>query len=719
MSRLTLQRDASLDGMTQPLSIAGTPSTVNIAALQESWVTSDSADFFGGPATDFRSSDAFSTFGSTTEKGPFSSQNFMTSVSSVRPLDPRSAIHDAARITDWEKVLHLCETHPEYAQYAGADGWTALHHTCNRRCPQPRVAQALIEAYPDALLEEEEKGWLPLHYACRFKAPKEVVHLLLSMFPDKGKTSVSRKDRLGRTPLYYAVRYDAPPGVVGLLLQVNPAAVLEEDQNEESPLAVAWNTWADKLEGKRAVHSFLPGGFPEPEGISQEQRTELLWIKLKKNTRLYKRWKLANMLLKGAFGFPVDDEDTHSSSSLGSERKWRILHATAAVKVHVLLFRLACVLHPKQALEFDESDLMRVKDPLLSGVSTHQTALHLAAASNAGGETGKVVVQDLLDLYRNAAHVQDAIDGSLPLHRIVENKHKQDWPNFGSLLCHVYPRALQLPDHNGRLPLHRAAAAITHEISGEDQMSHSVIMNVVRLYPQAASHLDNSGCFPLHILATSAERWDDQAQSVYNAHPPAIHARAGTSLDNRLPIHMAASNPNATDSLVNRLIRLHQRGVSIPDRQGKLPFHLACEIGRDWGDGLSAIHGAFPAAAETPEANTRGWLPLHMVVHCPESTPELIAKVLSLNEGAASVCDTNRRYPLHIGAAAGKRWDTGLQELFDAHSDSLGATDSSGLLPLHIAALHYCKNQDTMKEEEELSELGCLYEMLRSMPAVL
>jgi hypothetical protein len=149
-----------------------------------------------------------------------------------------SVIHDAARITDWDRVLQLCESDPEAAEYSGRDGWTALHHACNRRCPRPEVVEALIRAYPEALLQEEDKGWLPLHYACRFKAPKAVVRLLLHMVPESGEIAVSTRDRQGRTPLYYAVRYDAPPGVVGLLLTVDPSAVLEADQHDESPLGL-------------------------------------------------------------------------------------------------------------------------------------------------------------------------------------------------------------------------------------------------------------------------------------------------------------------------------------------------------------------------------------------------------------------------------------------------------------------------------------------------
>lgn len=127
-------------------------------------------------------------------------------------------IHDAARIFNWKLVGELCETTPEAAAYIGEDGWTALHHACNRRCPDPGVMESLIRAFPDALsMTEVTTGWTPLHYACRFKCPTEVVQLLLYLYPEKGRVGASTPDRRGRLPLHYAVRYNAPQGVAELL----------------------------------------------------------------------------------------------------------------------------------------------------------------------------------------------------------------------------------------------------------------------------------------------------------------------------------------------------------------------------------------------------------------------------------------------------------------------------------------------------------------------
>lgn len=720
-------------------------------AFQQSWSNSSGGGFLGAPNAvnhPMRQTTVPASFGGFGNIDPILLRRTLSTASGSPKTDSKgvsSVIHDAARITDWNKVLELCDSHPDAAAYAGRDGWTALHHACNRRCPRADVVEALIRAYPAALLQEEEKSWLPLHYACRFKAPKEVVRLLLHMFPESGRIAVETRDRQGRRPLYYAVRYDAPQGVAGLLLHVDPSAVLEEDQNEESPLALIWDSWAEKLEGKRIVHSFLPGGFIESHELTVEQRAVLLRQRLEQEPKLKKRWNQVNMLLKAAFGFPFeeadgdDEKDESLNQGVQEKRTWRIVHATAAVKCHLSLFLLACALHPEQARELDEFDLRR---PSANGTipdaskpkSSQQTALHLAASSNAGGEPGKTVIISLLSLYREAAQEQDGIDGSLPLHRMVENPRKQDWPNHAAILYRFYPRAVQIPDRHGKLPLHRATAAITHEDHEGDE-ERSVIIQLVRSFPQAASHADETGCLPFHYLAMNAKIWDDDVEAVHDSNRNGVQVRAGLLWNARLPIHMAAASSKSQESLIQRLVQLHPRGAAQEERQGKLPLHLACEQGKEWGAGTRSICEAFPDAVRQAEHNARGWLPLHMAAACSTDSAELIAKLTELYPEAASTPDNEGRFALHLACSSGKNWQGGLQVLFDANPNALASRDHRGLLPVHICALSYCSKEghksktkavpkvEAKKEQtvnhEEAAQLDILFNLFRSDPTTI
>jgi ankyrin repeat protein len=648
-----------------------------------------------------------------------------------------SSIHDAARITNWDRVLELCASYPEDAKYAGRDGWTALHHACNRRCPRPEVAEALIRAYPGALNKPDEKGWLPLHYACRFKAPKAVVQLLLQMHPRRGSKAVSKTDRQGRTPLYYAVRYDAPPGVVGLLLQVDPSAVLEEDQNDESPLNLLWDSWAEKLEGKRIVNSYLPGGFPEPEDRTVEERAKLLRERLRREPKLYQRWLKVNMLLKAAFGLPVEGDENERQSSETSlsgpnERVWRIVHATASVKCHPSLFLMACALHPEQVQMLDKNDLQRPGDICPEGCVTNQTALHLAASSNEGGEPGKTVLLTLLSQYREAAQIPDSVDGSLPLHRMVENEHKQDWSNHAAILYRFYPRAVQIPDNNGKLPLHRAIPAMKSE---DREAEECIVTQLVRVFPQAASHADNSGLLPMHLIAMHSDNWHHETDTVCNANRNAVASRCGASYHHRLAIHLAAASSRSRESLIARLLQLHQRSAALEDSRGCLPLHLACEVGKDWNDGVRAIYAAFPEAVRRFERNERGWTPLHLAANAPTSSPDLISKLVELYPDATEIADRTGQYPLHLACRSGLSWTGGLECLFEAAPFVMTVFDHAGFLPFHRAAIRACKKgddeqdnlflfdsdeeSDTTEEKLDTSELENLYQILRADPTVL
>lgn len=658
-----------------------------------------------------------------------------------------SAMHDAARLTNWDRVIEICEENPTAASYIGPGGYTALHHACSRRCPKPEVFEAVIKACPEALLiEETTKGWTPLHLACRFKCKPEAVRKLLTLFPAKGKHTVSKPDRQRRTPLYYAVRYLAPSGVVPQVLEADPSVVLGEHDGIESPLVLIWDDYAEKLEGKRALNPFI--GEQSADTTPEEKRT-----KLENTGELYTKWKLCNLFLKAAFGFPLDEgkvlEDT-------ADRRWRILHATAAVKCHPSLFQMACALYPSQASEMDDNDLYAGKP---GQASRPQTALHLATSSNASGAIGKAVITELLRLYPEAAHTPDGIDGSYPLHRIAENKYKQHWTFDGvNPLYMMHTAAAQQVDQNGKLPLHRAAAFINREHpqaqeGGDDLATRSVICNLLQVFPEGAAARDNDGCHPLHLIAKHGGEWTEEVQAVHDRHGRAVSVRTGRGLDSSLPIHLAAANPDATGAFVKKLVELNPRGVSQEDGNGKLPLHLACELGKDWEDsGLETIHDAFVQAVSTRERNDRQWTALHMAsaaikadevaVAAPTEEEEattggagaLIQKLVELHPEACRITDSQGRLPFHLACKAGKKWDEGLRALFEGNADAVAALDNEGRLPLYIVADQYARAAIIKAKEEseimeltelnevddsEAGELDVLFNLVRSNPTTI
>jgi hypothetical protein len=231
----------------------------------------------------------------------------------------------------------------------------------------------------------------------------------------------------------------------------------------------------------------------------------------------------------------------------------------------------------------------------------------------------------------------------------------------------------------------------------------SVMQQLVLAFPQAASHVDESGCLPLHLLAAHTETWNDDVQAVFDAHPAAVQTRAAQAMDRRLPLHFAAANPDARDSLLARLVELHPRGASMVDASGKLPLHLVCEHGKAWEAGVEAIYQAFILAVQQPEGS-RHWLPLHLVAAGPNSDWALIRHVLELYPAGAAVADAQGRYPLHLACRSGHGWESGLRILLEAHPEAICLAAHDGLVPLHIVSLRYAMEQEQQPPPSESVE---------------
>ncbi|CAB9496930.1 expressed unknown protein [Seminavis robusta] len=649
-----------------------------------------------------------------------------------------SAMHDAARLMDWDKVLQICQQNPASAGFVGHQGFTALHHLCSRRCPRADVAEAVIKGCPEALLMvETNKGWTPLHFACRFKCNKDVVHKLLNLVPQFGSKAVSKLDKQRRTPLWHAVRYDAPTGVVPQLLEVDPSVILKE--GSESPLQLFWDAYAEKMEGRRALLPFIG----EQEG--ERASPAVLRERLAKSKDLFNNWERANIFLKAAFRYHLDEKN--ALAHVG-DRKWRILHVTAAAKCHASLFQMACVLHPEQARELDDRDLYAATDD--STETKNQTALHLAASSNASGPHGRGIIAELMRMYPEAVNMADQIDGGYPLHRIVENKHKQHWTLDGA--CAIFEanrQAVDARDSNGKVPLHRAATAIAahhqrpnnnndDDGDGDDDDQQdappvevgnsSIIHNLLLLSPAAANVRDNDGCTPFHMVAMNCGDWTDEVQAVYAANTRAITMRAGRAVHNSLPIHLAAANPKATRSAIKKMVELNPRGVSQADGQGKLPLHMACELGKDWEDaGLDLIHNAFERAVTMPEENARHWTALHMAAASATPCGGLIKRLVELHPEACRIPDTEGRLPFHLACEAGKTWEKGLRHLFVGYPPAIATVDNEGRLPLYIVADQYAHasiaramgEEDANHDAKESVELDVMYNLVRSDPTTV
>lgn len=274
----------------------------------------------------------------------------------------------------------------------------------------------------------------------------------------------------------------------------------------------------------------------------------------------------------------------------------------------------------------------------------------------------------------------------------------------------------------------------------------SVIEKLVLVDQTAASTTDNTGRLPLHYIAEHGEEWNLKAQSILDAHPAAVRTRAGSSTSNKLPLHMAASSPDARPSLIMNLVNANPRASSIMDGTGRLPLHYAVDSGRTtWDSGIDTIYSAYIRAISVPEESPRRWTVLHTAAASHSAGRELIEHIIKLNENSASVADGEGRCALHLACAANRPWEEGgVCTIFDANPSVGLVEDVNGMLPFHIAALRssaptspttrnaFADSEGSVGDNEvpesvareevdndDLESLKVLYNLLRTQPSIV
>jgi len=567
-----------------------------------------------------------------------------------------------------------------------------------------------------------------------------VVASLLNLHPDMGRWSARKRDKKGRTPLYYALRYDAPSGVVELLLmRMRREDVLEGDGEGNSVLGLVWDTWATSLEGKKILggigkklEDFDSMGKTDSEASWSKRMVYAEKLRVGMKGKVKDKWDTTNLLLRGAFRFPLEEKEEEAEEEeegydfcseqvnvedCNPQRKWRVLHATTAVRCHPTLFKMACAIHPEQAREIDENDLFS----RTNGVNDRRAALHFASENSSkdprDARDTQRMLQVLLSLHPQAASFINPTDGRLPLHYLCKNDSKVHWYDDGLGDVHdAYPRAALVEDKMGRTPLHHAASilalrqtppspqsgcsnggvnCIAEDASGSIlQGGGSILQELVLTHPSTATIADKDGKLPLHIIAMVAENWDAGVQTVYEMFPQAMRRRTTRKANSRYPIHLVSSNPDARRSLVDAIVERHPMGASSVDGDGMLPLHIMCESGKTWHGGLERVHNAYPKAIGIAEDNARGWLPLHFIVALPGVSLDLIREIIDIRPQAARTADGNGKTPLHVIAESGKDWEY-VEAVFSANPGAITVEDSQGKVPFIAAALCVCDNDGT------------------------
>lgn len=120
------------------------------------------------------------------------------------------------------------------AQIKNDRGNLPLHSAASFRAPL-EVAEALLEAYPEAARLTNNYGNLALHFTAWKKGPLDVEKLLLRVYPE----GAAQKNNHGNLPLHYAAHYNAPLEVVEALYNAYPEGALQTNNDNNTPLDLA------------------------------------------------------------------------------------------------------------------------------------------------------------------------------------------------------------------------------------------------------------------------------------------------------------------------------------------------------------------------------------------------------------------------------------------------------------------------------------------------
>jgi len=130
--------------------------------------------------------------------------------------------------------LNVYFTHRHEAQVKNDRGNLPLHSAASFRAPLD-VAEALLEAYPEAASLTNNYGNLALHFTAWKKGPLDVEKLLLKVYPE----GAAQKNNHGNLPLHYAAHYNAPLEVVEALYNAYPEGALQKNNDNNTPLDLA------------------------------------------------------------------------------------------------------------------------------------------------------------------------------------------------------------------------------------------------------------------------------------------------------------------------------------------------------------------------------------------------------------------------------------------------------------------------------------------------
>jgi len=380
-------------------------------------------------------------------------------------------------------------------------------------------------------------------------------------------------------------------------------------------------------------------------------------------------------------------------------------------------------------------------------------------------------IQTIVNLYPDLCAIQDN-EGNLPLHMVNSRSQSEE---IIQILLHTYPHGLSTTNVLGQIPLcapfiRKSSIRVKAMLSYTDdfflrhilctkdkyglipiqEFYYEMQCNMTQ-YIMTSSHTDSLQCLNLEYYPAL----EDHIKSLYYLITAFTYGSIGEveSTRNFTVSHQSHQLYFWTAfPLLTKLMLTHFPFlVKEQDCNGAFPLHIiAKEIINTSDVNRCFTCGNFPTTGTFLRFNGR--LQLQTCLKCSKNTDlchkisnavglpltdyqndEVIKDVLYMYPEAASVPDPFGDLPLHLSLRAGRTWEAGVKEIFDAAPDAIHVQDRlSRQFPFMIAASKRFKNGSYYAKElglnrreiesnrqRDLSELTTVFELLRRHPCAV
>lgn len=135
-----------------------------------------------------------------------------------------------------------------------------LHHACSSKNVPATFVEALLQAYPEAVLLQDETGKVPLIHACRRETHVNVVKAVLT------ERTAQQPDEEGKCALHWACEYRSSVSLIKMLVEMAPSILQHTDTYGRLPLHWECSVVSERKD-KMAVVSYLVQQYPDAVAV--------------------------------------------------------------------------------------------------------------------------------------------------------------------------------------------------------------------------------------------------------------------------------------------------------------------------------------------------------------------------------------------------------------------------------------------------------------------